>query len=62
MSSHKENFKVCTWSIHDTKSKYVHWSEGLKMHIEKDGVSIILNSEEVEQLVKSLPQTVGGTY
>jgi len=36
--------------------------DGLTMYIVKDGVTIKLNSEEVEQLVKELPQTMGGTY
>jgi hypothetical protein len=41
---------------------YAHWSEGLKMIIIKDGVTMRLNSEEIEQLVKALPRTVDGSY
>jgi hypothetical protein len=32
------------------------------MYITKDGVTMKLNSEEIQQLVKALPETVGGTY
>lgn len=57
------NFEVYTTTILENNSQqYVHWSEGLKMYIIKNGVTIILNPEEIEQLVKSLPRTVGGTY
>ena len=56
------SFKVNTYSLIDKDVKYSHWSEGLNMIIEKDGVSIKLNSEEVQQIVKSLPRTVGGKY
>jgi hypothetical protein len=41
---------------------YTHWSDGLKMIIIKNGVTMRLNSEEIEQLVKALPRTVGGSY
>lgn len=41
---------------------YTHWSEGLTLYIAKNGVTMKLNSDEVEQLVKALPQTIGGTY
>ena len=41
---------------------YTHWSDGLTMYIVKDGVTMKLNSEEIEILVKALPQTMGGTY
>ena len=60
----EKSFYVCTYElISETESKaYVHWSKGLKMIIKKDGVKISLNSEEIEQLVKSLPRTLGGTY
>lgn len=60
----KDNkFSVFTTTIlKDDGPQYVHWSEGLKMYITKNGVTITLNSEEIKQLVKSLPQTVGGTY
>jgi hypothetical protein len=32
------------------------------MYIVKDGVTMKLNSDEVNTLVKALPSTVGGTY
>ena len=54
------NFKVYT--INKNTDKWSHWSEGLEMYIEKDGVSIRLNSEELQQLVKTLPRTFGGSY
>lgn len=63
MSNIETNFSVFTTTIiEDDGPAYVHWSEGLKMYITKDGVTIKLNPEEIKQLVKSLPQTVGGTY
>ena len=56
-------FSVNTYSlINENSPAYVHWSEGLKMIIIKDGVTMRLNSEEIEQLVKALPRTVGGIY
>jgi len=57
------NFSVHTYSIIDEDGPvYVHWSEGLKMIIVKDGVTLKLNSEEIKQLVKALPRTLGGSY
>jgi hypothetical protein len=57
------NFSVNTYSlINENSPTYAHWSEGLKMIIIKDGVTMRLNSEEIEQLVKALPRTVGGIY
>jgi hypothetical protein len=51
------NFSVNTYSIISENSPaYVHWSEGLKMIIIKDGVTMRLNSEEIEQLVKAMKQ------
>jgi hypothetical protein len=63
MSNNKQtNFEVfCLQTITEDKM-YTHWSEGLSMYIVKDGTTIKLNSEEVKQLVKSLPKTIGGTY
>lgn len=46
----------------DNKLAYVHWSEGLNMVITKDGVTIILNSDEIQQVVKCLPRTIDETY
>ena len=60
----KKNFNVYTYSIDkgDNKLAYVHWSEGLNMVITKDGVTIKLNSDEIQQVVKCLPRTIGGRY
>jgi len=59
-----ENFKVHTlWDTGaNAKFQYTHWSNGITMYIEKDGVKMELNGDEVKQLVKSLPRTVGGKY
>lgn len=57
------SFSVHTYAlISENSPMYAHWSEGLKMIIIKDGVTMRLNSEEIEQLVKALPRTVGGSY
>jgi hypothetical protein len=56
------SFNVATYSLLDKDVKYSHWSEGLNMIIEKNGVVIKLNSEEIQQIVKSLPRTIGGSY
>ena len=56
------SFDVTTYSLLDKNAKYCHWSEGLNMIIEKNGVTIKLNSEEIQQIVKSLPRTLGGCY
>ena len=56
------SFNVATYSLLDKGVKYCHWSEGLNMIIEKNGVTIKLNSEEIQQIVKSLPRTFGGCY
>ena len=56
------SFNVVTYSLLDRNVKYCHWSEGLNMVLEKNGVTIKLNSEEIQQIVKSLPKTIGGRY
>ena len=57
------SFKVGTYSPYkEGNSSYCHWSKGLKMVIEKDGIVIKLEGEEIEKMVRSLPRTVGGTY
>lgn len=57
------SFKVGTYtSIKQGGNGCFHWSEGLKMVIEKDGVVMELEGEEIEKIVRSLPRTVGGTY
>ena len=57
------SFKVGTYSLYKKDdSSYCHWSDGLKMVIEKDGIVIKLEGEEIKKLVGSLPRTVGGVY
>lgn len=57
------SFSVGTYSIINKNTpKYCHWSEGLKMVIIKNGITIKLNSDEIQELVKSLPRTIGGSY
>lgn len=56
------SFNVATYSLLDKDGKYCHWSEGLNMIIEKNGTTIKLNSGEIQQIVKSLPRTIGGSY
>lgn len=46
----------------ETNKGYSHWSDGLVMYIQKNGKTIKLNSEEIQDLVKSLPRTMGGSY
>lgn len=59
----KSEFSVFAWSLLDENTPmYCHWSTGLKMSITKDGVNIKLTSEEIQELVKCLPRTVGGSY
>ena len=61
--SSASSLKVGTYTlIKQGSSGYSHWSEGLKMVIEKDGIVIKLEGEEIEKIVRSLPRTVGGTY
>ena len=63
LNPNENKFDVCTYSIHETRDYgFCHWSEGLNMMIIKDGVTIKLNSEEIQQMVKSLPRTFGGSY
>ena len=65
-----EKHEDCTFSVLTfSKTKpnndcfnYCHWSEGLTMVIVKNGVTICLDSSEVQQVVKALPRTIGGLY
>ena len=58
-----QQFNVVTYSIEeDGVLEYCHWSEGLNMIITKDGVTLTLNGEEIQQLVRCLPRTLGRTY
>jgi sulfur transfer complex TusBCD TusB component (DsrH family) len=58
------NFQVYSLqTIEEGKeNKYVHWADGLTMYIIKDNVTMILDENEIQQLIKALPKTVGGTY
>ena len=58
------SFSVHSYSLIDMDDSYkwVHWSKGLKMVIEKNGVTIKLEEDEIQQLVKCLPRTFGGSY
>ena len=56
------DFQVLCVQTTNEASMYTHWSEGLTMYIVKDGETITLNSKEVQQIVKALPRTIGGTY
>jgi len=58
----KSNFSVVSYSLLDKDENWSHWSKGLNIIIEKDGVTLTLNSEEIQQLVKTLPRTFGGKY
>ena len=64
MEKTKKEFSVCTlYSFNPDKDPmYSHWSEGLSMYITKNGTTIVLNSDEIKELVKSLPRTIGGGY
>jgi len=64
MTDNDSGFSVVSVvTLEDTEAnKYTHWSEGLTMYITKDGVTMTLNSEELIQLVKCLPKTIGGSY
>lgn len=58
------SFSVHSYSLidMDNADKWVHWSKGLNMIIQKNGVTIKLNEDEIKQLVKCLPRTFGGSY
>lgn len=64
MDNTKEDFSVYSLCImdDDTNKYFTHWSEGLTMYITKNGVTMKLESEEIQQVVKALPRTIGGTY
>lgn len=58
------SFSVQAYSVIDMDNvhKWVHWSHGLKMIIEKNGVEIMLDEDEIRKFVKCLPRTFGGSY
>lgn len=59
----KQRFDVVTYTIQEGEGMgYCHWSEGLNMIITKGDVILKLNSEEIQQIISSLPRTIGGTY
>jgi hypothetical protein len=63
MDNNKNDFQVYALEIVDTDTTgYVHWAEGLTLYIVKDGVTMKLNSEEIKQVAKALPETVGGKW
>ncbi len=41
---------------------FCHWAEGLSMVIVKGDQRIVLDSEEIQSLVRTLPRTFGGRY
>jgi hypothetical protein len=58
-----KKFKVYTLNRIDNDSlSYVHWSKGLKMHIQKGDITIILEEDEIRKMVATLPRTIGGSY
>lgn len=62
-----ENFEVYTVTeVNEDRSLYTEWYKGLEMYIRKEEngvqVSLKLNSEEIQQIVKTLPRTLGGVY
>jgi hypothetical protein len=63
MDNNKNDFQVYALEVVDKDTTgYVHWSEGLTLYIVKDGVTMKLNSEEIQQVAKALPETVGGKW
>lgn len=58
------SFSVHSYSMTDMDDadKWVHWSKGLKMVIKKNGTTIKLEEDEIQQLVKCLPRTFGMSY
>jgi len=63
MDNNKNDFQVYALEVVDTDTTgYVHWAEGLTLYIVKNGVTMKLNSEEIQQVTKALPETVGGKW
>jgi hypothetical protein len=59
----KNDFQVYALEVVDKDTTgYVHWAEGLTLYIVKNGVTMKLNSEEIQQIAKALPETVGGKW
>jgi hypothetical protein len=59
-----KDFNVFSYSICNTDGlfEYSHWTEGLKMIIIKNGITIELEPNEIQQLVNTLPRTFGQSY
>jgi hypothetical protein len=64
MTNDNKNFQVYSLQTVDEgkENKYVHWADGLTMYIIKDNVTMKLDENEIQQLIKALPKTIGGTY
>jgi hypothetical protein len=63
MDNNKNDFQVYALEVVDKDTTgYVHWAEGLTLYIVKNGVTMKLNSEEIQQVAKALPETVGGKW
>jgi hypothetical protein len=63
MDNNKNDFQVYALEVVDKDTTgYVHWAEGLTLYIVKNGVTMKLNSEEIQQIAKALPETVGGKW
>jgi len=58
----KTDLSVVTYSPLNGNEKYSHWSKDLTMIISKGDVSITLKGDEIREIIKSLPRTIGGTY
>jgi hypothetical protein len=58
------DFNVFSYSICNTDGlfEYSHWTKGLKMIIIKNGITIELDGEEIQQLVNTLPRLFSQSY
>jgi len=55
-------FTVFTTTNICTKETYVKWNKGLNMTIIKNDVTIVLNENEIQELMNSIPKSIGGKY
>ena len=55
-----KDFCVTTTRIED--GNYSKWHHGTVMTIAKNGVEIELDGKEIQELVSTLPRTIGGVY
>jgi hypothetical protein len=59
----KRRFEIFGYILSEGEpEKYVPWSKGFRLIITKDDKTISLNEEEIKELVKQLPRTIGGKY